>query len=125
MSSWTELVNTTGRSDQQLQDLLGSTSLHHTLKALNKATRRESNSSTWQLLIKQLDPIPPAFILAPDHSLALPTAAEIAARFPESRADEVQALMADHEYERELLDGYIRGADLKGWTSEVTRIVQG
>ena len=115
-------MNTTGRSDQQLQELLSSTSLHHTLKALNKATRRELHFM--KASAYRSDPIPPAFILSPDHSLALPTAAEVAARFPESRAEEVQAFMADHERERELLDGYLRGADLKGWTGEVTRLVQ-
>lgn len=82
---WGAMANTAGRSEEDLRSGLRRTWAYATLAAL-RAT-----------------PVTEKFVLSPTNALGTPTEAEITARYPALAAEDVAALMKDHEAEAHVL----------------------
>lgn len=51
--------------------------------------------------------LPPSFLISPYDALTPPYASELSARFSDWQPEDLDALMADHEAEIEILRGYV------------------
>jgi nuclear pore complex protein Nup133 len=67
---------------------------------------------------------PPTFILSPYNSAQAPRLAELTARFPDRDAAAIEALMADHQDEIRVLEGYLEEVGLEERVKEVARLVK-
>jgi nuclear pore complex protein Nup133 len=68
---------------------------------------------------------PPSYILTPYNSTLPPTISELSARFPDWPAEDIEALMKDHEDEIQVLEAYLDGnVDLEKRVREVAELVR-
>lgn len=67
---------------------------------------------------------PKAFIISPFNASQPPSAAELSATFPEWQAEEIDALMGDHEDEIRVLNDYLQNAGLERKIKEVAELVR-
>ncbi|WWC58351.1 uncharacterized protein I303_100891 [Kwoniella dejecticola CBS 10117] len=104
---WAAIANTTGRSEQAQRSKVRSTSAYQTIK-----------------LVNDIKDFPRNFILSPFTSSQPPLPAELAARFPTFSAEDISALMADHETEIEILNRYLTENGLEERIREVAELVK-
>nr|XP_019048984.1 hypothetical protein I302_02764 [Kwoniella bestiolae CBS 10118]OCF27914.1 hypothetical protein I302_02764 [Kwoniella bestiolae CBS 10118] len=104
---WAAISNTTGRSEQAQRSKVRSTLAYQTIRAVN-----------------DVKDFPPNFILSPFTSSQPPLPAELAARFPTFSAEDIAALMEDHENEIETLNRYLSENGLEERIREVAELVK-
>ncbi|KAK4686173.1 hypothetical protein P7C73_g3957, partial [Tremellales sp. Uapishka_1] len=104
---WASISNTSGRSEESQRQILRQTSTYHTLQGIS------ANPD-----------FPRNFILSPYTASQPPLSAELAARFPELSAEEVEGLMADHEDEIRVLRRAIEENGLEARVREIGDLVK-
>ena len=126
--SWTLIAKTSGRSEEAQRAVQRRTLAYQTIRAINDLPGSSSPLQTKHESVSTDDrspDFPPNFILSPFTAAQPPLPAELAARFPDWSATDVDALMADHRNEIALLKRYIREADLEKRVKEVAELVRG
>lgn len=136
--NWAAL-STNNLTDQQLEDILRSTALYHTLSILQGAPACCPSPAVGTRLIRTPFPRLPAEI-APQTAALLPSdvvlpssrapPAELAARCVDDSADTIEALWRDLQAEDGALRAYLEESGLevgkrglKVWAGEVVRLV--
>jgi nuclear pore complex protein Nup133 len=121
ISSWEEISNTSGRSDEAQRQLLRQTLAYQTLKNM------ASTTSKYPLLVSPDElttkVLPPDYELSPEDASQEPLMIELSARFPEWTSDDLEGLMGDHESEIAQL-GQWRESGIDAMIKEVRELIK-
>ncbi|EIW66527.1 hypothetical protein TREMEDRAFT_74725 [Tremella mesenterica DSM 1558] len=104
---WLAIARTAGRSEKAQRGLQRQTLTYATVRALGEIKDFPSN-----------------YIISPLTATQPPLLAEVAARFPERPAGEIEMLMRDHEDEIRTLQRYMNEAVLEERVKEVVELVR-
>lgn len=102
-TSWDKLRDTSDFTDEELNDMLRKTTLYATIQLSNDAE------------------FPDEYIISP-RNLPVPSASEIAPRFPELTASQIEAIEADYHLGRQRVEALITECDLEKWFERVVML---